>query len=364
MKLYLQMTYRECIFFIGRCLTLGYEPYSEKWVVNYLESKEVDWDYILKISSEQYVHLAFFSNLKRAGLLHYLPKDLVEYLSLMIPLNRERNEQIMVQVEAIDSLLKKNAITPVFLKGVGFLFEGMYKDNAERIISDIDFLVPRNDFENTISLLIDDGYSEVIDYGVDTTIIGRHFGRMSKKDCVSPIEIHYKMVSGKYEKSFNYQSIKDQVKETSRGVFILSQKDQIVMTCFNKQINDHGHWNKRFFLRSGYDLFLLSKRTTTIEAIEGFNGHKQNVLNSFLRSSKPIFSNSLTIEYKRSYSSAFFLLVQNYLSKHHKIRLYYGWFWDKLFIGQRKLKLIAKAPCNRDHRVYLSKKISNRLFQR
>lgn len=353
------MTYRECVFFIGRCLTLDDNPGNKDWVANHLVSKKVDWDYVLKISSDQAVHLALFSNLKRAGLLDHLPAELVEFLSLMASLNKERNLQIMDQVKTIGSLLKRNSIIAVFLKGIGFLFEGLYRDNSERIISDIDFLVSPDDFEKAITVLKKDGYSEVKPQEIDRTFLSRHYAPMSKEGQILSIEIHHAMVSGKCARAFNYESIKGQINEISEGVFTLCQDHQIAMTCFNKQVNDHGRWNKKYFLRSGYDLFLLSQRTSTLKAIENFRGRDFNILNNFLSSTRQVFGNASTIEHKKNYSSDLFLGVQNYLSKHHNIRTLYLRFWDKAFKHQRTLKKIAEVMKNRHYRLYLTKKYIN-----
>ena len=40
-------------------------------------------------------------------------------------LNRERNQQIITQAKELNTLLLKNNITPIFLKGTGNLIRGV-----------------------------------------------------------------------------------------------------------------------------------------------------------------------------------------------------------------------------------------------
>ena len=68
-------------------------------------------------------------------------------------LNRDRNKQIISQAQDLNTLLLKNNITPIFLKGTGNLLEGLYDDIAERMVGDIDFIFSKIDFPKAITLL-------------------------------------------------------------------------------------------------------------------------------------------------------------------------------------------------------------------
>ena len=134
------MTYKETLFFVGKCLTISLEKHNKEIIENQLKSGNIDWDNIVKLSTSHYVFPALYCNLKRASFLHYLPNDLVEYMKHITDLNRERNQQIIEQAKEINDLLLANNITPIFLKGTGNLLEGLYEDIAERMVGDIDLL--------------------------------------------------------------------------------------------------------------------------------------------------------------------------------------------------------------------------------
>ena len=61
-------------------------------------------------------------------------------MELITGLNRERNQQIITQARALNTLLLEHGLTPIFLKGTGNLLAGLYTDIAERMVGDIDFI--------------------------------------------------------------------------------------------------------------------------------------------------------------------------------------------------------------------------------
>ena len=105
-----------------------------------MQSKNIDWDSVVKISTGHFVFPALYCNLKRANFLHYLPEELVAYMEHITNLNRERNEEIISQARELNTLLLTNNITPIFLKGTANLLARIYEDIAERMVGDIDFI--------------------------------------------------------------------------------------------------------------------------------------------------------------------------------------------------------------------------------
>ena len=71
------MKYKEALFFIGKCLTIGYESGNREFVSEQIKTQKVDWDIIVQISTAHYVFPALYIALNRSDLLSYLPKELV-----------------------------------------------------------------------------------------------------------------------------------------------------------------------------------------------------------------------------------------------------------------------------------------------
>ena len=99
------MTYKETLFFISKCLTISLDEKNKEIILLKLQSEEIDWDSVVKLSTSHYVLPALYCNLIRADFLQYLPKDLVSYMEQITSLNRERNQQIITQAKKLNTLL-------------------------------------------------------------------------------------------------------------------------------------------------------------------------------------------------------------------------------------------------------------------
>jgi len=73
--------------------------------------------------------------------LSVIPEEVEHAFAEIYELNRQRNQQILKQIDDITALLNKENIQPVFLKGTANLLDELYSDVGERMIGDIDFLV-------------------------------------------------------------------------------------------------------------------------------------------------------------------------------------------------------------------------------
>ncbi len=353
------MTYKETLFFVGKCLTITHEEHNKKIVEQEIKSGNVDWDNVVKVSTAHYVFPALYCNLKRANLLSYLPEELVNYMKHITDLNRERNLQIIEQAKEINNLLLANNITPIFLKGTGNLLEGLYEDIAERMVGDIDFIVSIKQFKIVIQLLKKDSYSESsIDY-IDNTIFNRHYPKLTKAGKISSLEVHYKMITN--DKQFNYAYIKNNLIKTKKNITILSYNDQVLMTCFNKQINDKGQWYKSISLRNSYDLFLVSKLTFANKVLTSFKHPKSGYLKNFLASSCMIFNNPKSLDYTKTKSTKSFLKKQIALIENPKKNSLSKRKWNVYFLFISRLLKTIKIFYKKEYRAWFIKRLKNRL---
>ena len=63
-----------------------------------------------------------------------IPEEVEQAFAEIYDLNRERNQQILQQIDDITAELNKENIQPVFLKGTANLLDGLYSDVGERMI--------------------------------------------------------------------------------------------------------------------------------------------------------------------------------------------------------------------------------------
>ncbi|MFY7669586.1 nucleotidyltransferase family protein [Tenacibaculum sp. MEBiC06402] len=331
------MTYKEALFFIGKCLTINHEKHNKIEIENALKDNAVDWDNVVKVSTTHYVFPALYCNLKRADFLNYLPSDLVEYMKHITDLNRERNEQIIEQAKEINQLLLKNGITPIFLKGTGNLLSGLYHDIAERMIGDIDFLVDENNFLKAAKLLENNKY-EKASKKPTSPIFLKHYPRMFNENKISAVEVHIEMLRDKASETFNHKAIKSATFNIGQLNF-LGLKDQLTLSTMAIQHNDYGYIYKSISLRNCYDIFLMSIEVNNLECINSYNSFSA-LLNSYFALTSKIL-NTNYVKFKMNLKTKFYL---NFIvfkldfplfnKVHHK-------FWALyLFVSQKSAGLL------------------------
>lgn len=344
--------------FVAKCLTISIEHKNREEIEKQLQSNNIDWDTVVKVSTAHYVFPALYCNLKRAGFLQYLPVDLAAYMAEITNLNRKRNKEIITQAKELNTLLLANNITPIFLKGTGNLLAGLYEDIAERMVGDIDFIFSKEDYPKAIQLLRSFDYSEVSkqDYYFPG---GKHYRRLQKESNIAAVEIHSEILGiEKYRKEFNY-SIVEKDSQVINEVRILSYANKLNLSIIANQINDHGFDYKTMALRNAYDVFLLSKKTNAKEAVNVLD-KLTNPLNCFLAACYEIFNQVDSLNYNNTKMTASYLSIFNnqFINKkttkrrHKRIKRY-------LFLKSR-LGIIYKSLIYKKYRVWLFKRVTDK----
>ena len=354
------MTYKETLFFIAKCLTIPWEKNNKKIILSKLNLGDVNWEAVVKVSTEHYVLPALYCSLNKVEFLKYLPKDLVMYMQYIASLNRKRNLQIIEQVKKLNALLLANNITPVFLKGTGNLLANLYEDNAERMVGDIDFILSKEDYLKTIKVLRDHGYN---DLGKNKYNFPkhRHYRRIKKKNNIAALEIHHNLLPKKYACEFNF-SIVEKDSQLIGGFKILSYANKLNLSIISSQINDNGFYYKKMALRNAYDIFLLSKKTNAKKSFSNFKKLK-NPLNCFLAICHFTFGKIDTLEYNKSE------LAENYLTSFNSLlvnkrkrKLITKLKYIEIYIKER-LVILYKSICDYEYRIWLVKRILDKDWQ-
>jgi len=351
------MNYKETLFFIAKCLTISLEDKNRDEIELILETTDIDWDAVVKVSTAHYVFSALYCNLKRVDFLKYLPQELVSYMEHITDLNRDRNKKIVTQAKDLNSLLIANNITPIFLKGTGNLLAGIYEDIAERMVGDIDFIFSKEDYPEAIAILREFGYSEVNKYKYHFPST-KHYRRLQKENNIAAVEIHKELLLEKHTNEFNYSFV-EKDSQYIKGVTVLSYANKLNLSIIANQINDSGFYYKTMALRNAYDVFLLSKKTNAKDAVNTLDKLSQP-LNCFLAACYEVFNAVESLEYNKTKNAASYLNVFNsQFSKrqatkrrHKRIKIY-------LFIKNR-LNIIYKSIIYKEYRVWLFKRVTDK----
>ena len=351
------MNYKETLFFIAKCLTISLEEKNRNEIELVLKTTDLDWESVVKVSTSHYVFPALYCNLKRFDYLKYLPQELVSYMAQITDLNRERNKKIITQARELNSLLLANNITPIFLKGTGNLLAGIYEDEAERMVGDIDFIFSKEDYPKSIAILREFGYSDV--FKTDNNYPQfKHYQRLKNANNIAAIEIHKELLIEKYANEFNYSFV-EKDSQVINGVRVLSYANKLNLSIIANQINDNGFYYKTMALRNAYDVFLLSQKTNAKDAVNILD--KLTLpLNCFLAACYEVFNTVDSLEYNKTKKTALYLSVFNSQftnrektkRKHKRISAY-------LFIKKR-LNIFYKAILYKEYRIWLFNRLTDK----
>ena len=62
------MSYKQTFYFIAACLTISSEKHNKLAIEKTLQSNTIDWDAVVKLSTQQLVFPALYCALKREGI--------------------------------------------------------------------------------------------------------------------------------------------------------------------------------------------------------------------------------------------------------------------------------------------------------
>jgi len=349
------MNYKETLFFIAKCLTISLEDKNRDEIELILETTDIDWEAVVKISTSHYVFSALYCNFKRADFVKYLPADLIEYMIHITNLNRDRNVQILQQAQELNSLLLANNIRPIFLKGTGNILEGLYEDIGERMIGDIDFLFSEEDSYSAIKILKSDDYTTPKEL-LNNYPGHRHFPRLVKQENIAAVEIHKEVTIDKYRGEFNCEMISKDAQQIN-DFSVLSFENQLSLSIISSQINDYGFELKNFSLRNAYDVFLLSKKVDTKKAISKFTMLK-NPLNCFLANCNLVFGDLESLKYNKTKEAENYLKAFNKSLYRSKSIINFKLFTINLY---RKFGKFCKSIFNSEYRKWLLNRIKRKI---
>lgn len=253
-----------------------------------LSGTTIDWDQIVSVASVHLVLPAVYCRLQQKSVLRYLPEDLVFYLEELTLLNRDRNHQLLIEVEHISKLFVAHDINHVFIKGVALLTGEYFEDIGERMIGDIDILVASEDLTVAFDLLVEEGYTQSLPFNYKVKNY-RHLPRQISEKYLGAIELHDQLLKHRHNQLISKESFLLN-KQTVKGISIPNSEHLIWNTILAQQINDRGHYYNVPTLKGIYDVLVvgLPKKIQVIKALS-----KQRYGLSFLNLAS-IFSPEIT----------------------------------------------------------------------
>ena len=245
-------------------------------IIDAIVSNRINWKELVYIASNNFILQTLYLKFCNHNLSGLLPGDLTDHLQNIYWLNLERNRNILDQCSRINSLLKSHGITPVFMKGAGNMLDGLYPDQGERIMADIDILTGPGHMEDAARLLMQEGYTSHETFNRSKTAALKHYPVLWCEGLPACVEIHRLPVNIQYSSHFDYQTVKNEIRPaTSDPAFtVMSDTHKIILSFYHSQLVHWGHQHARPSLRELYDLLLLSGREDPARIFSSLRSHR------------------------------------------------------------------------------------------
>ncbi len=151
------MTGRQVYLFLGRLLGGDDRPRRRGGTLaDQIAAGQVSWERLVEVSSHHLVTPALLTAFDRQRLT--IPDDLRQFLNDLRDLNAQRNEALSVQVDELGRALNELGIEPVLLKGAAHLYSGLYDHPGDRVLGDLDVLIPAEAAREAYLALVKVGY--------------------------------------------------------------------------------------------------------------------------------------------------------------------------------------------------------------
>ncbi len=247
--------------FVCRCLSLHYDEDDIADIHHQLTRGGLSWESVIYIANKYLVTPGLWSGLKGKGLEALLKDEIRRYLSELHAMNRNRNSHLRQQLLEAIGTLNAAGITPLLLKGSGQLAQPIHNDFGNRIMSDLDILVPSDQLSNALDALALKGYKE-LEVSYDPQKL-HHWAPLMRPGDYGTIELHQHALNKFVTHVVPTRSIWQAAETKSLdGVrfFLPSPTHSILICMLHSREFNHSDDPRQFNLRALHDLAAITRR--------------------------------------------------------------------------------------------------------
>lgn len=117
-----------------------------------------DWARVIALANKTLCTPAIATHLLDGGHLPILPSDVQTFLREILTRNQQRNQRLIGQLDEACTAMNARGTRPVLLKGSAWLASTNLQQQGQRILADLDLMVPVEHFYAAIEQLTDIGY--------------------------------------------------------------------------------------------------------------------------------------------------------------------------------------------------------------
>lgn len=234
-----------------------------------LMNSETDWERLTALANHHFVLQMLWPRIENNDIANLIPTEAADFFREVTELSVKRNENILKQMQEINHNLNGIGIEPVYLKGAALLAEGIHPWPGDRIMFDIDLLVPVSQLEIAAQSLIESGYYQKVAYHASLGNPKKHFPRLYHPDRPAPVEIHHSPVMKRYQRYLSADKVFSEAKKPDqmKGCLVPSTVHKIQHIFIHSQLEHRGHLFGTFFLRDLSDIKLLASQTDPVQAL-------------------------------------------------------------------------------------------------
>jgi hypothetical protein len=346
----------ELHYFIGSCLTLDSRPDLKEKITQSIRANTISWNRFVWICSNHLVLQTIYVKFRDNNILEFIPVDLATHLKEIYTLNLERNREILKQIEELTKILNSRNIQPLFIKGAGNLIDNLYDDLGERILSDIDLLVPEEQFLDAAKCLESVGYSsEQKLYESYSEMM--HYPSLHRDDVVAPVEVHKSPVMLRWSGKFNNAKVSGDRKPIADmdGCFVPSDEHKFAINFIHSQLSNKANITGLVSFRDLYDVYRLSARVNMALLIDKIP-YKVRA-RSYIRLSAELFDINDEKSVPATISSRLYLL-------HYKLNLSSGLYYHTFRISRSIGELIFVDYLGKIPRLIFNRKLRKTVFRK
>lgn len=259
------MTRYDATVLIAR--TLGAETSDAALAAHWTAVGEA-WPIALEVASEQRVATALFTRLLALGCAEKIAEDFREVLGALRLLAEERNATILAQAAHVAKALNGAGITPVLLKGAGHLASGLHEHPADRLVGDLDLLVPETAIADAVHALTAAGYtvqSPDLLHADGASRVDVHYPPMQHPDWPLLVELHWAVLPRPLGAALPTASLlarAESVPLEDAEARVLCADDALLYNILHAEARHHAAWAQQAPLWQLYDSLLLSRRAS------------------------------------------------------------------------------------------------------
>ena len=264
-------------YLLGDILTLDRRPEQRGHIVRQLQKSKLRPNLFIRVANWHWLLQALYPRIAKHELEECFSAELLAYLKMVAELNEKRTEALLEQMEEITRLMNDSGIEPIFLKGAGHIIDQLYSHPAERIMLDIDFMVPDAVFEKAAKILLQEGYYQKRSYDAEDKHQIKHYPRLHKKEAAAPVEIHRTLVGKEYSEALDVEDVNNELVRPSAitGCYVLSDRHKLLHNFIHSQLEHNGHRLAQFSLRNLYDFYLIGKRSNPVDLFQSLSIYKR-----------------------------------------------------------------------------------------